>query len=225
MATEKDEPGLADVIRAAVAAAKGCIRTALPAIVVSYDQTKQTAEVQVLIESSHLDDGGNRVFELPEPISNCPVVWPSSEAGFSFTFPLAPGDPCMLMVSDRSTDEWRLSESVDQTHQPTDIRRFNLGDAWVIPGGRPPSLPLPAAAVDSSAMVLRAPAIKLGSAAAASKVSLAPLIDGQLSALESVFTAWVPVPTDGGLALKTLLTTLISGGWPSSSASSKVEAE
>lgn len=59
--------------------------------------------------------------------------------------------------------------------------------------------------------------------AAGTAVPLATLAD--LQALRDAFTAWVVAPTDGGAALKTLLTDLIAGppAWPAGTTKFKAE--
>lgn len=66
--------------------------------------------------------------------------------------------------------------------------------------------------------------IRLGSDSASSFVALANLTDSQFSALKTALNSWVPVPGDGGAALKTILTGLFAT-WPASVAATKVKAE
>jgi len=58
-------------------------------------------------------------------------------------------------------------------------------------------------------------------------LALAAKVDAALIALSNTFTAWTPVPNDGGAALKTLLITLQTGPptWPASVAASKAKGE
>lgn len=51
-------------------------------------------------------------------------------------------------------------------------------------------------------------------------VALYDLVDAQLGAIATAFGAWVPVPMDGGAALKTIVAALIAGGWPVTTGSS-----
>ena len=66
--------------------------------------------------------------------------------------------------------------------------------------------------------------LELGSSPATSFVSLASITDADLNQLKATLVSWTPVPGDGGTALKTLLTTLFSTGWPTSTAATKVKA-
>ena len=96
--------------------------------------------------------------------------------------------------------------SLNIEHEPADPRRFDLTDAFVEPGGRPPSLPLPAAAVDSNAMVLRAPEIKLGSSSATQPIVLGDDLVTRMNALENAFSGHVHTYIPG--TLPPLLTTV-----------------
>ena len=66
--------------------------------------------------------------------------------------------------------------------------------------------------------------VRAGSSSATDFVALAQLVLDRLNALKTAFSNWTVVPNDGGAALKTLLTNLISAGWPQSVAATKVKA-
>lgn len=222
MTLASDAPDLIDLIRQVVRAELATAHVAgVPGVVVSYDRTEQRATVRPSVRFRYRDREGAVVAYRPEPIPNCPVLWPAA-SGSSLTFDLAVGDPVWIEFGARSLDDWLSTGGDDVT--PVDLRRYAYTDAVVHPAGRPFAAPLPAAAVASGATVLRGSDVRLGDATATAKVALASLTDAQLSALEAVFTAWVPVPADGGAALKAALTALIAGGWPASVAASKVKA-
>lgn len=166
------DPPLQDVIASWVAAGLGDVHTALPAVIVTYNQVLQSATVQPVIrqrvDDPVLDIQRPDLTPIP-PISNVPIVWPSG-ATWSDTAPLVPGDPVTLLFVERSTDEWRSTGLVDNI--PQDARRFDISDAVAIPGGRslnPASgttSPLGATKVDPVARVIGTSVpggIKLGS--------------------------------------------------------------
>ena len=66
--------------------------------------------------------------------------------------------------------------------------------------------------------------LHLGAATGADFVALAALVDAQNAALAAAITSWVPVPTDGGAALKVILMALIATGWPHATAATRVRA-
>lgn len=74
----------------------------------------------------------------------------------------------------------------------------------------------------STKVVVDAPLVEL--AGNADAVALASKVSTELTALKNAISAWVPVPGDGGAALKVALTTLFAT-WPASVASGKVKAE
>lgn len=74
----------------------------------------------------------------------------------------------------------------------------------------------------STKVVVDTPLVEL--AGNADAVALASKVSTELTALKNAISAWVPVPGDGGAALKVALTTLFAT-WPASVASGKVKAE
>ncbi len=217
-----DQPSEAETIREIVRSEIARLHTSIPAVVLSYDRATQRATVQPVVRFSRRDaETGERITYLAPPVANRPVVWPSSGT-VSLTWDLSNGDPCVLVFSERSLDEWLTTGERD--NEPQDPRRHHLSDAVVFPGGRSFADALPAAAYAAGATVLRGADIRLGSSAATDAVSLSSLVASNLNALAAAFDAWVPAPGDGGTALKTLLTTLRST-WPTSTAASKVKAE
>lgn len=66
--------------------------------------------------------------------------------------------------------------------------------------------------------------LELGNSPASSFVSLATQTDADFNQLKATLSSWVPVPGDGGNALKVLLTALFATGWPTSTAATKVKA-
>jgi hypothetical protein len=128
------------------------------------------------------------------------------------TFPLRAGDPGWLTFADRSIDAWK---SQGGPQLPPDARRHSWADAVFIPGVRSFSAPIQSA--DPAAIALGQDGQTPDFAATANRVL------AQFQALADVFSAWVPSPGDGGGALKSALTSLISGGWPSAPASASLK--
>lgn len=175
---DTDNPALEHAIDEHIAAALGPRRGPIPARIVDYDKVTQTATVQVIVRSRYLDDDGNIVAYLPKPIANVPVQWPAA-SGISITFPLVKDDEVTLIFADRSLDEWKHNGGSDNT--PEDPRRWDLTDAVCLPGKQSPSRPLPSAAVDDDALVIRAPMTKIGSSAAAKAVALSPEVEAYIT--------------------------------------------
>jgi hypothetical protein len=136
------DPTWAEVILQAIDSALLNLHTGLPAKVISYDSSKQSAEVAPLLKRAFedpLDPTATTVRTVPV-ISNVPVVFPAG-GGWSLTFDLSPGDIVHLAFAERSLDRW-LEAPSGQAVDPVSARRFDLSDAVAIPGLRPRSAPL-----------------------------------------------------------------------------------
>jgi hypothetical protein len=169
------DPELPDVLAEWMRAGLAKVHTAIPATVVVYNPALQSASVQPVlrarIDDVLLDAERPDIAPIP-PIPNVPIVWPSGFGGaWSITGPLLPGDPVVVVVAERSLDEWKTTGAPDIAAQ--DARRFDLSDAFAIPGGRhfnpaiPTSGPLDPTAIDPAAVVIRGVLVKLGSGPAA----------------------------------------------------------
>jgi len=105
------------------------VHTALPGQIISYDHTTQKATIQPCLKKSYLD---GTTQEMPI-LNNVPVIFPRA-GGASLTFPVLPGDTCLLLFVERSTDLWK---SVGGVVAPNDPRKFDLSDAVAIMGLMP----------------------------------------------------------------------------------------
>jgi hypothetical protein len=120
---------LPDAVRYAVLYQLANVHTALPGIIVSYDYTKQNAQVQPTINRTWSD---GTTIKLPV-LNNVPVIFPQS-GGASLTFPVNVGDPCLLIFNERSTDQWKASGGIVN---PVDPRKFDLSDGVALMGYLP----------------------------------------------------------------------------------------
>jgi hypothetical protein len=112
------------------------VHTSFPAQIVSYDYTKKRASVQPLIDKKYTDG-----VVQPMPIlNNVPVVFPTA-SGFSMTYPVNPGDYCLVSCCERSISDWLTSGNQGP---PSDPRRLDLSDGVAIMGLQPFSNPIPA---------------------------------------------------------------------------------
>lgn len=164
---------LQDAITAELA---GRVHVALPARVVSYDQAKQTANVQPILRGRfRAEDGTVTSYQLPQ-IVNVPVAFPQG-GGFSITWPLAQGDVVQLVINERSLDEWKGANGADVA--PADPRRFDLTDAVAVAGVRSPSGAL--LEVATGKMVIAGSEILLGDKTATDWVALSSLVETELN--------------------------------------------
>lgn len=104
------------------------LHTALPGIIVAFDAAKQTASVQSTISRVAHDDSAT-----PLPLCvDVPVHFPGG-SGYVLTFPVTPGDECLLVFSERAIDGWFESGEVTP---PTDYRLHDLSDGFALVGFR-----------------------------------------------------------------------------------------
>ena len=109
------------------------VHTALPGRIVSFDPEKQTAEVEICIQSWMKVEGGWEKWPAPL-LPRVPVLFPRGGGAF-ITWPLKKGDYCLVIFQERSIDQWcqRGGTQVD----PIWRWEHDLSDAVCIPGFYP----------------------------------------------------------------------------------------
>ncbi|KVK39168.1 Gp138 family membrane-puncturing spike protein [Enterobacter chengduensis] len=106
------------------------IKVAMPGIIQSFDPDSVTAVVQPGIRCvQRNNDGIVSTSEYPQLV-DVPVVFPRG-GGCTLTFPVKPGDECLLVFSDRCIDFWWQNGGVQE---PVDPRQHDLSDAFAIVG-------------------------------------------------------------------------------------------
>jgi hypothetical protein len=185
----------------------------------SYDAEAQTVTVKPQIQEQYLDDNGEIQNEVLQVLSGVPVQFPRG-GSFRLTFPIAKGDTGLVVFADRSIDAWLQGPAPSDT-APTDARRHSLSDAVYIPGVN----------VQGQAWTAASPSvISMGSdtgeadfvATAQRTLTQLNRTVADLAAFADAVNGWMPVPNDGGGALKTALLALFAtggaggGSWPSS---------
>ncbi|TXH35310.1 MAG: translation initiation factor IF-2 [Rhodospirillaceae bacterium] len=104
------------------------LHTALPGIIQKFDPVAMTCEVQAAITFNVMKGQGFTPVELP-PFVDCPVHFPSG-GGFTLTFPIKPGDECLVIFAERCIDAWWESGGIQNQQE---IRFHDLSDGFVIP--------------------------------------------------------------------------------------------
>lgn len=102
------------------------VHTAIPGIIDSYDAAAQTVKVQPAIKRLLVD--GTQV-NLPVCV-DVPVIF-AGTGDFWFTFPIEPGDECLLLFSERAIDFWWQNGSVQP---PSEFRMHDLSDGFALFG-------------------------------------------------------------------------------------------
>lgn len=121
---------LESTLRTAMTGAQAGIWTALPGIVQSFDAGAVTAVVQPAIQAMvSRPDGEKQAVNLPV-LLDCPVVFPRG-GGCTLTFPVKPGDECLVVFSARCIDAWWQSGGIQL---PIESRMHDLSDGFVMVG-------------------------------------------------------------------------------------------
>lgn len=96
-----------------------------------FDASKGLADVQPLQQEVRDDDGTDVVYTLAV-VPNVPIFCLGG-GDYADTYPVAQGDECLLLISDRSIDLWYDQGGVID---PVDLRRHNITDAIALVGLR-----------------------------------------------------------------------------------------
>lgn len=118
---------LAQVIRAAIDRRDASLRVSMPGRIEAFDPGTQTATVQPLLQSQ-----ANDTIETLPRVYRVPVVF-AGGGSFSSTWPVAPGDGCLMVFADGSIDLWQETGGVSA---PVDGQTHALTDAIAIVGLR-----------------------------------------------------------------------------------------
>jgi hypothetical protein len=188
-----ETPDLGELLAEVVAFTKGTMHTCIPAQIITYNFALQTATVKPTVSGRFQNPDTKSLLPFPlPPIANVPVWFPKGQGGLSsYTWPLVPGDNVILVIADRSIDEWKSTGAPESV--PADVRRFDLSDAIAFPGCSSINAPIPASGVSPTASVLQGTDIRLGSSAAASPVVLQTLLSAFLATLK----IWLDVHVHG----------------------------
>ena len=111
---------------------------AMPGIVDSFDPATQTVTVRPAFRSHH-SSGGSSTIISPPLLRDVPVFFPGSREA-AITWPISPGDECLVIFSDICIDGWFGTGS---DPLPPSVRRHDLSDAFAFVGfrSRPNALP------------------------------------------------------------------------------------
>ncbi|HEY8355734.1 MAG TPA: Gp138 family membrane-puncturing spike protein [Methylophilaceae bacterium] len=121
-----------EVIRLALDARFAQAWTAMPGIIQSFNPQAMTCEVQPAINGwQRNQDGTFSPLQMPL-LLDCPVFFPSG-GGATLTFPIKPGDECLVVFASRCIDAWWQLGGIQS--QP-DLRMHDLSDGFVFAGVR-----------------------------------------------------------------------------------------
>ncbi len=107
----------------------------------SYDSTKNTVSVQLLIKRKRRKaSDGTTTSTKVESIQNVPVAFPRCAGGW-ITFPLAADDVGQIVFAERSLGDWMGSPAGTEVEQSEETLH-PLNGAWFYPGGYPSKSPI-----------------------------------------------------------------------------------
>lgn len=136
-------------LRAVLRGYQAGIWTALPGVIESFDNDAQTCVVQPTIKMPiRANDGTVKTVALPQLV-DCPVQFPSG-GNCTLTFPVAPGDECLVVFASRCIDAWWQSSGVQEQ---AELRMHDLSDGFALLGFR--SRPRALAGISTSSAQLR----------------------------------------------------------------------
>lgn len=106
------------------------MRVSMPGIIESFDPEAVTCVVRPAIMGAVQDAVGNHTSKELPLLLDVPVIFPRG-GGCTITFPIKPGDECLVVFSDRCIDFWWQSGGVQEAVDP---RQHDLSDAFVFVG-------------------------------------------------------------------------------------------
>lgn len=162
---------------------------------------------------------GEVTYETIAPIPDVPVLWQAG-GGMSFIMNLEAGDNVILIVADRSIDEWQNS-SRSKPSEPFSSRRYDLSDAIAIPGGQPPAGSLDSSHYASDGAVLKVPKLYIGDSSASKALAIAEAVEAKLNEMINNFNNHIHVSADPG-SPTTVPTPLMTSTTPGEFDSGKV---
>lgn len=125
------------------------IQTAIPGIIQSFSADHMTCTVQPAISGQVRDESGNLTgMELPLLV-DCPVQFPAG-GGCTLTFPVKPGDECLVVFSSRCIDSWWQAGGIQAQ---AELRMHDLSDGFALLGFR--SVPRVIGGISGTAAQLR----------------------------------------------------------------------
>lgn len=106
--------------------------TAMPGIIQSFDNEKHTCVVQPAISGIVRQPDGTWTNIRMPVLLDCPVCWQGG-GGVTLTFPIKPGDECLVVFASRCIDAWWQSGGIQAQ---AEFRMHDLSDGFVFAGVR-----------------------------------------------------------------------------------------
>lgn len=126
-----------DILANVLATHQTGIWTALPGIVQAFRKAGDTGmvvDVQIAVQMQlrNPDQQGTVQWINIPLVLDCPVLFPGG-GGFTLTFPIVPGDECLVMFASRCINAWFQNGGVQQQEE---LRMHDLSDGFALVGVR-----------------------------------------------------------------------------------------
>jgi len=153
---------------------KNDIRVAMPGIIQSFDPAEQTVTVQPAIRERIRDKDGNLSHVNLPLLVDVPVHWPRA-GGLVLTFPIQPGDECLLIFGDMCMDaHWSNGGIQNQAEK----RRHDLSDAYALVGLTSQHAPIANYSTTAAELRTESGAVKISVSASGVNITGGLTIDG-----------------------------------------------
>jgi hypothetical protein len=121
-----------EMMRLAMDSKQAQIWTALPAIIQSFNPDAMTCEAQPAVNGIvRQQDGTSKEIKMPL-LLDCPVFFPGG-GGLTLTFPIKPGDECLVIFASRCIDAWWQQGGIKGQ---AELRMHDLSDGFIFAGVR-----------------------------------------------------------------------------------------
>lgn len=135
MSLSIEQPDWAEILDAHTNRRLLKLHTSAPGKIVDYDESAQTATVQLVVQE---EAGDADTFETIPALTDVPIAWPAG-GGYAITMPLVAGDLVLVVFSAVDDTQWRATGDIAP---PNNLRRHGLY-AKAIPCGGLDSKTLP----------------------------------------------------------------------------------
>lgn len=192
-----EQPDWAEILDAHTSRRLLKLHTSAPGKIVDYDETAQTATVQLVVQE---EAGDADTFETIPALTDVPIAWPAG-GGYAITMPLVAGDLVTVVFSEADDTQWRATGDIAP---PNNLRRHGLY-ARAIPCGGLDTKTLPSHSGklyissqdgSGSGVVLDGTLVEL--AGGADFVALAAKVDAAVSTIVTAFNSHTHVVTTTG---------------------------
>lgn len=119
-----------EALRSAMDGRQADLWTALPGIIQSYNSTELTVEVQPAIQALYTGADLSQKFVNLPTLVDVPVVFPRG-GSYTLTFPIQPGDECLVVFASRCIDNWWSQGGVQTQYE---LRMHDLSDGFAFVG-------------------------------------------------------------------------------------------